>query len=945
MDWQAPWIWTPEPTAPRNAYVRFRREFAHPGGPATLHLTADTRYVLYVNGEWLGQGPVRAWPAHWHYDSYDLTPHLRPGINVIGVLVHHFGDGTFQSLDGPPGLLAQLEGGDLGSGEWRCRIDAARVSAAPRISCQLGWEEQYDARAEEPWLEAGFDESGWARAVLSPEAEAFHGDLQPRGIPFLTHEPWLPQRVISVETVRAHPHHWTIHAKPYLFPAERSANMTMAHAYLATRLWSPAAAEVRLWTPHKHPQGWKVNGADAVEGRAVLRAGWNDVLLNLRGFYHIAEFCMVIDGAPDGVRLDGWAVCGPFGLGPDDEAAAAGDKDDSLVVGRPLVPEATVEAGEALWASGDVAGAVGQPWWQPVVEVDLPAVDAFVTAYTDQPLAALRSTNVDGLLSGAEWTVIDAPASGDVRLLLDYGREVVGYQRFEIDAPEGTIVDAHNFEFIQPDGRYNFAEGMNNSFRYVCRAGRQRYQTYLRRGFRYTYLILRGMTGPVRLRKVEAVFASYPQTRRGQFACSDSLLEKIWEVGAHSLRCCAEDTYTDCPTYEQTHWVGDARNEALVDAVVNGDPRLWYRCLEQVGQSLERSPITESEVPSGWQNLLPAWSCLWMRSCREYYLHSGDRDGAERLLDFIDRNVDGIAAHTNVDGLFEIRAWNMFDWAELDTPNQGVVTHQNCMAVQALNESAELALWLGQRERCSRWQGLAARLKAAINRHLWVEEKHAYADCLRVNEGTDRLRGPWRELVPSPVFSQQTQTVAVMAGVAEGERAAACRAHLHEPPEGFVRAGSPFFEFFLLEALQQEHRDEEFLTRIREDWGFMVAMGATTFWEMWSGRGGRLTRSHCHGWSAAPTFFLSAWVLGVRPGGPGYQPCIIEPHTGDLRWCRGVVPTPLGDVSVQWEREAGKRLTVRIIGPADMEWDLRLPDDAHVMVTQGGRRCAAQALG
>ena len=30
-----------------------------------------------------------------------------------------------------------------------------------------------------------------------------------------------------------------------------------------------------------------------------------------------------------------------------------------------------------------------------------------------------------------------------------------------------TILDFHNFEFIQPDGRYNFAEGMNNSFRYI----------------------------------------------------------------------------------------------------------------------------------------------------------------------------------------------------------------------------------------------------------------------------------------------------------------------------------------------------------------------------------------------------------------------------------------------------------------------------------------------
>lgn len=25
-----------------------------------------------------------------------------------------------------------------------------------------------------------------------------------------------------------------------------------------------------------------------------------------------------------------------------------------------------------------------------------------------------------------------------------------------------------------------------------------------------------------------------------------------------------QDTFTDCPLYEQTHWAGDARNEALI---------------------------------------------------------------------------------------------------------------------------------------------------------------------------------------------------------------------------------------------------------------------------------------------------------------------------------------------------------------------------------------------
>ncbi|MBI5832200.1 MAG: family 78 glycoside hydrolase catalytic domain [Armatimonadetes bacterium] len=926
------WLWTDAPLAPRNNYVRFRARLHYAGGPLTLHLTADTRYELRVNGRLLGQGPVRAWPNHWRYDSYDLAPHLCLGDNVLAVVVNHYGESTFQSIDGPAGMLAWCDPGvDL---TWRASPDPARATSVPRISCQLGYEEQFDARCDEPWTTLGYDDSHWPLASAAPEADDFHRNLEPRGIPMLTDEPILPQRVISAEVVRSQPVRFTVNAKPYLFPEDNQANMLQAHGYLVTQIWSPESAEVRVHSVHKWPADYALGGAPLPGGRGTLHAGWNSLVVSLRRNYHVAEFAIEFEGLPAGTRFcaageaggSPWAVCGPFALGEGDESAIYHNNDDSLTVAWPWHDGSTLEAGEQLWATGNVPAAVGQSWWQPVRPEDLPPVDVFATAYTDDVLGRL-AVPTDGLLSAAEWVTIEPCTDGDVRVLLDYGREIVGHHEFEIDAPAGTIVDVHNFEFIQPDGRYNFAEGMNNSFRYVCRAGAQTYRTWLRRGFRYTYLILRDLTEPVKLRRVAAIFASYPQSRRGMFASSDAQLDRIWEVGAHTLRCCAEDTYTDCPTYEQTHWVGDARNEALVDWVVNGDPRLWFRCLEQTGQSLERSPITESEVPSGWRNLLPAWSFLWMRSCCEYARFTGDVAGTEQLLDYVNRNVDGIAQHTNADGLFEIRAWNMFDWAEMDTPSRGVVTHQNCMAAQALAECAELARDLGQLERSIRWDQLARIIAGAVNRHLWVEERSAYTDCLRVRESMDRVRGRQRELVPSPVFSQQTQTAAVMAGVAQGERAELCRGHLHHPPEGFVQAGSPFFEFFLLEAYQREGRDAEFIETIRRDWGFMVDMGATTFWEMWSGRDGRLTRSHCHGWSAAPTFFLSTWVLGVRPGGYGFAPCVIEPHPGDLRWCRGVVPTPLGDAEVQWENEPGQPFVLRVSAPEGLELDVRLPRD------------------
>jgi alpha-L-rhamnosidase len=303
-----------------------------------------------------------------------------------------------------------------------------------------------------------------------------------------------------------------------------------------------------------------------------------------------------------------------------------------------------------------------------------------------------------------------------------------------------------------------------------------------------------------------------------------------------------------------------------------------------------------------------------MRSCREYYLFTADRSGASALLDFIERNVAGLRQHINTQGLFDIRAWNMFDWADMDTPNEGVVTHQNCLAVHGLRDAAELAAWLDRIDLTQSWLALAADLTAAINTLLWNDERQAYTDCLHGAKHSD-------------VFSQQTQTAAYASGVATGQRSERCRQIMHNPPDGFVRSGSPFFEFFLLEAYQLEGKVQALLDTIRRDWGFMIDMGATTFWEMWSWQQkvGRLTRSHCHGWSAAPTFFLSAYTLGVRPGGPGFAPVVVEPHPGDLAWCRGVMPTPRGNIAVQWDNRPGEPFDLRIQAPDGVDVQIVMP--------------------
>ncbi|XHR27861.1 MAG: family 78 glycoside hydrolase catalytic domain [Chthoniobacteraceae bacterium] len=924
-----PWIWTPEPVSEKNAFVRFRTEFTARAAEQLL-ISADSRYWLWLNGEFLGSGPVRSWVNHWKYDAYDLSGLLRKGKNTLAVLVNHWGTGNFQYLPANPGLwvgLTDAKGHATPLLEgWKSSFSRADATAVPRTSVQQGFEEQFDARLDEPWREPGFDAAVWPSAVkITPP----HPDLEPSGIPLLTRERILPRRVVKAERIAPAAQTWTLDVRRLILPEDLSSQLLQVRGFLFTRIWSERAQEAVFMRPHHHSGEILLNGKtlptlqggmeQTLEAQSArLKAGWNPLVVpypdassTQLGYLHLAQFVLTVrakgplkwsaTGAEGGPA---WGFAGPFAFTEAQEKVLQDHMDFPRVsVARPTDPAATAEAFETLHAdAGRKIDFAALPYFQPLPEESvLSNGDAFALACLDCVTGPANLENADALLSdNAEWALLHPGEKGeDVRVLLDYGREVVGPHDFELDAPEGTVVDFFNFEFIQPDGRENYAEGMNNSLRYVCKGGRQRYRSLQRRGLQYSYVIFRNLTGPVRLRSVAVEFATYPQRHAGHFASSDALLDRIWEVGAHTLRCCAEDTYTDCPTYEQTHWVGDSRNEALVDWVINGDPRLWFRCLEQIGQSLELpfNSITASQTPSAWPNLLPAWSFLWMRSCREYLLWTGDSEGAARLLPWVEKNVEGVEAHVNAEGLFEFQGWNMFDWAAMDTPSNGVITHLNCFAVLALNDCAELARWLKKPKAAARFTRLAAKIAAAVNRHLWSAEKKAYIDCIHA-DGTR-----------SKVFSQQTATVALISGVATGDRAKRCREIVHRPPRGFVKAGSPFFEFFLLEVLKEEHREKAFLDTIRKDWGFMIEQGATTFWELWSLRHGRLTRSHCHGWSAAPTFFLSSTVLGIEPLKPGFAEVRIAPQLGDLAFARGTMPTPFGPIEVS-ARRVGKKVEV-----------------------------------
>ena len=92
-DWHASWI--THPTAPLREplVLHFRRSVTLAAVPPTyvVRVSADNRFILYVNGKRVGDGPARGDLSHWRYERFDLAPLLRPGENLITATVWNWG--------------------------------------------------------------------------------------------------------------------------------------------------------------------------------------------------------------------------------------------------------------------------------------------------------------------------------------------------------------------------------------------------------------------------------------------------------------------------------------------------------------------------------------------------------------------------------------------------------------------------------------------------------------------------------------------------------------------------------------------------------------------------------------------------------------------------------------------------------------------------------------
>jgi len=487
---------------------------------------------------------------------------------------------------------------------------------------------------------------------------------------------------------------------------------------------------------------------------------------------------------------------------------------------------------------------------------------------------------------------INLPEGETASIVLDFGREVVGYFRTQTSGGSATLDLAYG-ESLRECLQANPFQPVE---RRTAQAPEWKWIDTERHAFRYLKVTMSECKSPLLVDYFGLDSVGYPVENKGGFRCSDDVLNRIWEVGRYTTRLCMQDHYEDGIKRDRRLWIGDLRIEALSGYYAFGDYDLARLDLLRTARIQLADGSIPAVGPGPSSLILPDYCAYWVSTLWEYYMHSGDRALVELLYPNVQRQMQWFTRQLDRNSLIRDADrgswWCFIDWADIDKRDQ--VTALESIYYHALMSAAEIARLVGDAEGAAEHPARAKRVKRSVNKLLWLEDDGAYADCRTASEISSRI-------------TQQTNALAVLFGVAGPDRWDSIHRAVFDqktvPP-----TTTPYMNFYVTKALFRTHRDQDALDLIRDYWGGMLARGATTYWEIYDPRKPAdfvpdSDMSFCHGWSAGVTSILPAEVVGIKPGAPGFREVAIVPHLADLDWAEARVPTPHGDVFVSWKRQ------------------------------------------
>ncbi|SEI40564.1 alpha-L-rhamnosidase [Dyadobacter koreensis] len=412
-------------------------------------------------------------------------------------------------------------------------------------------------------------------------------------------------------------------------------------------------------------------------------------------------------------------------------------------------------------------------------------------------------------------------------------------------------------------------------------------------GFRFVRIDLVDSGRELQLKEARAIFEYRDIAYLGSFKSSDNRLNQIFNTGAYTVHLNMQQFLWDGIKRDRLVWVGDMHPEIMTINSVFGKNEVVNKSLDQ---ARDITPLP------GWMNGISAYSMWWVLIHRDLYKYQGDLPYLRKQQKYLVELLDLLMSKTK-DNKEALDGTRFLDWPSSENP-KAIHAGLHAMMIMTLDAGAELCTILDEPAQAKKCRDASTNLKL---------------------------------YVPDANGSKQAAALLALSGIVAAQKANSEVLAV----DGCARM-STFYGYYMLQARAKAGDYQGAMDCIRNYWGGMLDMGATTFWEDfdldWTKNAAPITEivpdgkddihgdfgaycyknlrhSLCHGWASGPTSWLSEHVLGVSVLEPGCKSIRVQPHLGDLTWVEGTFPTPFGVVKIRHEKTADGSIKSQIDAP------------------------------
>jgi alpha-L-rhamnosidase len=882
----AQWIWFPEGNPAVSAPVctrYFRRTFELPAheavGAATLEITADDQFHLFINGQEAGQGDNWGVPQRIAVGAL-----LQPGKNVLAVEARNVGNGP-----NPAGLIAKL-----------------KVVSGPGQIFSLNTDDRWKSATNSPegWNTFDFADSAWATAMPLGE----YG-TQSWGI-IENEDRRLPARYLRRE-----------------FIVEKKVRRATAYVcgvglfelYLNGRkvgddVLSPALSEYEKRAFYR-----------TYDATGLLNPGDNAVGVILgNGRFYSTRSSLRSYGYPKlQLQLNIEYTDGTI-------ARVVSDENWKLTTAGPIRANNEYD-GEEYDARMEMPGwcqpKFDEAQWQPAQLVTPGA--PLLSAQIGEPIRVMDTLHP---------LAITQPKPGVY--VFDLGQNIGGWCRLKVSGPGGTIVKLRHAESLKPDGMI-YTDNLRtaraeDSYTLKGEGVETHEPRFTYHGFRYVEIT--GFPGQPKLDAIEGKVVCDAVPRAGEFACSNPLLNQIY----HNIYWTTRDNYrsmpTDLPRDERQGWMGDRQEVSKGETYLFDVAPLYAQWLTDIQDDQHANGSVPDVCPAYW--LLYQDGVVWASSYiiipHMLYDQYGDLGILQEHYDSMKKWTDYMATFLEND----IMPRNTYaDWcfpprspAEMTVINStdpklttsgtlmstAIFYHDLCL----MTRSARL---LGKTGDAERFAVLAGRIKVAFNRRFYNSELGYYDNGTQTSGILPLAFGMVPDEDKTKVFAHLVEKITI-----ESDN------HL-----GTGLIGGHYLMRVLSDNGRPDLACTIATQTTYPGWGYMISKGATTIWELWNGdtADSGMNSRNIVMMIGDLNLWLHEYVAGIRPDpvAPGFKKIIIKPEVIDgLDWARANYESIHGNISSEWHKSAGK-FVLQVAIPANTTATVFLPAKDLKSITEGGK--------